>query len=65
MQDIRTLVRPIMALVGYVIAAIVCISAVDCGMISFQVALGVWMAPGAVYLTSRTIEKARNGKTIS
>lgn len=62
MQDIRTLVRPIMAWTGYTIAAIVCISAVDCGMISFQVALGVWMAPAAVYLTSRTIEKAKDVK---
>ena len=60
MTDIRTNVRPIMALVGYFIAAIACIFAVDAGMISFQVALGVWLAPGSVWLTSRTIERAQN-----
>lgn len=62
MTDIRTFVRPIMAILGYAIASIACVFAVESGMISFQMALGVWMAPGAVYLTSRTIERAKNGK---
>jgi len=59
-MDIRTSVRPIMAILGYAIASVACIFAVEAELISFQVALGVWLAPGSVWLTAHTIEKAKN-----
>jgi len=57
MKDISALVRPYMAVSGWLCVCIVVVISWFNGMLSPQVAIGILSAPGAVYLTDRTVTK--------
>ena len=57
MENFKALVRPFMAISGWVCICVIVITAWTNGMIPLQMAIGILSAPGAVYITDRTISK--------
>lgn len=62
LNDVRTLVRPFMAITGWLaLIGLAIMGAIqgDSGLFLPQWLVGILMAPGAVYITDRTISKNR------
>lgn len=62
MTDIRTYIRPFMAASGWLVLCVLIVLAFTNEMTVPQWMIGILLSPGAVWLTSRTIEKVKEVK---
>ena len=61
-ETLKAAVRPTMAIIGYVIACVVLVFAWSSGAVTIETALGVWLAPAALYGIDRTVVKHQTTK---